>query len=187
MHKKIDDRMGGQSPRRHYTSLTPTISSPAVRAQGWAKRPTRGCLTLWGCEWSEDCVEIAEFLQVFLSVVRDEELDWDDVGLPLYLIAHDELVTTRDSKHWLEVLAFLATSEDLDSALTTISMDRSLDCSERFANLPLTRLVLEGNVRMMGVDPGRSHSFLDIIQAGVNVSDMLVILSLMASLDRKHL
>lgn len=187
MRNEIDDTLGGQSPKRHSPSPTPTSSPPAVRAQGWVRRTTRGCLTLWGCEWREDCVEIAEFLQVFLSVVRGEDLDWDVVGLPLYLIAHDELVTTKDSKHWLEVLAFLACSKDLDRALTTLSMDRSLDSRERFANLPLSQLILKGNLRCMSVDPERSHSFLDIIQAGVNVGDMLIVLSLMASLERQHL
>jgi len=187
MQNKIDDTMGGQSPKRHSPSQTTTSLPPAVRAQGWVKRTTRGCLTLWGCEWREDCVEIAEFLQLFLSVVRGEDLDWDEVGLPLYLIAHDELVTTQDSKHWLEVLAYLACSKDLDRALTILSMDRSLDPRERFANLPLAQLILKGNLRKLNVDPGRTYSFLDIIQSGVNVSDMLVILSLMASLERKHL
>jgi len=188
MHTEKDDRLGGQSPKRHYPTLTLTRNtSPAFRAKGWAKKTTRGCLTLWGCEWREDCVEIAEFLQVFLSAVRDEDLDWDDVGLPLYLIAHDELVPTRDSKHWLEVLAFLATAENLDLALTTLSMDRSLEGHERFANLPLTQLILQGNLRGFGLNPDRNYSFLDIVKGGVTVTNMLVVLSLMASLDHKHL
>ena len=132
-------------------------------------------------------MEIAEFLQVFLSVARDEEVDWDDCGLPLYLIAHDELVTTRDAKHWLEVLAYLATAVDLEQALLTLSMDRGLSCNERFSNLPLTQQVLKVNLRQLGVQPEKDYSFLDLVASGVTVQSMLIVLSLMASLERLHL